>query len=204
VTMKLSSFSVHCRQPWHPISSLEQARKKTPKFWKTPKCNNYYCFWASLASFPSFFLLLQLNWFWICSSQESDGWRNYFAHQITKVLLWCFLRRILAIFAKAILEKEFCHKFLVFFGKKNRQKRGEKIARNHHNCLYDGRFLLAGRISVVGPKFRWCHVVTSWLVEVATGIATRCEEVEWATWQTSHRNRPPCGITQHKVGKEGR
>jgi hypothetical protein len=89
------------------------------------------------------------------------------------------LWRILAIFAKDILEKKLCHKFPVFFGKQIAKKRGKKIAKNHHNCLYDERFLLAGRISVVGPKFRWCHVVTSWLVEAATGTrATRCEEVE--------------------------
>ncbi len=57
-------------------------------------------------------------------------------------------------------------------GGKNRQKSPQLL-------IYDDeRFLLAGRISVDGPKLRWCHVFTSWVVEAATGIATRCEQVE--------------------------
>lgn len=60
-------------------------------------------------------------------------------------------------------------------GEKHRQK-SPKITTIAY--IYDERFLLAGRMSVDGPKLRWCHVATSWLVEAATGIATRCEQVE--------------------------
>jgi hypothetical protein len=49
-----------------------------------------------------------------------------------------FVANFLAIFAKDIWEKEILSQnSLCFLWKTNRQKRGgEKIARNHHNCLY--------------------------------------------------------------------
>jgi hypothetical protein len=84
-------------------------------------------------------------------------------------------------FAKDIWEKEILSQNSLFSLENKSPKKGGGGNRQKSPQLLiydDERFLLAGRISVDGPKLRWCHVFTSWVVEAATGIATRCEQVE--------------------------